>query len=222
MRHALVTGLTAALVTTLGVPEAFSQAPAATVQLPPITVTAQKEPANPATLPVSVTAVPNRTLVDAGVNTVSEGAQYSPNTFFTEFSARKLSNARFRGVGSSPTNPGVTTYFDGVPQFNANTSSIDLLDVGQIEFVRGAQSPLFGRNSLGGVINIVSARPSLSAWTGNFSAPFANASLYEIRASASGPVVPGRLGAAFSMNYGQRDGYTTNVITGNDRDSRES
>ena len=222
MRHALVTGLTAALVTTFGVPEAFSQAPAATVQLPPITVTAQKEPANPATLPVSVTAVPNRTLVDAGVNVVSEAGQYSPNTFFTEFSARKLSNARFRGIGSSPSNPGVTTYFDGVPQFNANTSSIDLLDVGQIEFVRGAQSPLFGRNSLGGVINVVSARPSLSMWTGSFSAPFANASSQEIRASAGGPVVAGRLGAAFSMNYGQRDGYTTNVITGNDLDSRES
>jgi iron complex outermembrane receptor protein len=217
-----VIGLTAILVTSLGAARARAQAPVTTIQLPPVTVTAQKEPADPRTLPVSVTAVPNRTLIDAGVNIVSEAGQYSPNTFFAEFTARKLSNARFRGIGSSPANPGVTTYFDGVPQFNANTSSIELLDIGQIEFVRGAQSPLFGRNSLGGVINIVSARPSLSDWTGSFSAPFANASLYEIRASANGPVVPGRLGAAFSMNYGQRDGYTTNVITGNDLDSRES
>ena len=103
------------------------QAPAASIQLPPVTVTAQKEPADPRNVPVSVTAVPSTTLLDAGVGIVSEAGVYSPNTFFTEFSARKLSNARVRGVGSSPANPGVTTYFDGVPQLNANSSSIDLL-----------------------------------------------------------------------------------------------
>ena len=222
MRHALVTGLTAAIVTALGVADAFSQAPAATIQLPTVVVTAQKEPADLAKLPVSVTAVPKSTLMNAGVTLVSEAGQYSPNTFFTEFTARKLSNARYRGIGSSPANPGVTTYFDGVPQLNANTSSIDLLDVEQVEFVRGPQSALFGRNTLGGLVNIVSSRPSLSTWTGSFSAPFANAGAKEIRASAGGPVVSGRVGAAVSLVYGQRDGYTTNAITGNDLDSREA
>jgi hypothetical protein len=57
----------------------------------------------------------------AGDTMVSEAAIYSPNTYFTEFSARKLSNARMRGVGSSPGNPAVTTYIDGVAQLNANT-----------------------------------------------------------------------------------------------------
>jgi iron complex outermembrane receptor protein len=222
VRQPLATGLTAVFVTALAATGAAAQAPATTIQLPPVTVTAQKEPANPATLPVSVTAVSKSTLVDAGANTVSEAAQYSPNTFFTEFAARKLSNARFRGIGSSPGNPGVTTYFDGVPQFNANTSSIDLLDVDQVEFVRGPQSALFGRNALGGLINVVSARPSLSTWTGSFSAPVANAGSREIRASAGGPVVSGRAGASFSLIYGQRDGYTTNAATGNDLDKRES
>ena len=70
-------------------------------------------------------------------------AVYAPDTFFNEFTARKLSNAFFRGIGSSPTNPGVSSYIDGVPQLNANTSSIELLDVEQIEFVRGPQSALF-------------------------------------------------------------------------------
>ena len=222
MRHAFVTGLTAVIVTALGADEALSQAPAATIQLPTVLVTAQKEPADPTRLPVSVTAVPKTTLMNAGVGILSEAGQYSPNTFFTEFAARKLSNARFRGIGSSPANPSVTTYFDGVPQLNANTSSIDLLDVEQVEFVRGPQSALFGRNTLGGLVNVVSSRPSLSTWTGSFSAPFANAGSKEIRASAGGPVVSGRVGAAFAMVYGQRDGYTTNAITGNDLDSREA
>ena len=70
-------------------------------------------------------------LADAGVGLVRDAAIYSPNTQFSDFTARKLSNPRFRGVGSSPANPSITTYFDGVPQLNSNTSSIDLLDVEQ-------------------------------------------------------------------------------------------
>ena len=94
----------------------------------------------------------------------------APNTYFTDFTARKLSNPRFRGIGSSPNNPGVTTYIDGVPQLNANSSSLELIDVDQIEFVRGPQSALFGRNTLGGLINITSTRPSLDRWSGRVTA----------------------------------------------------
>ena len=93
----------------------------------------------------------------------SDAALLAPNVHFTEFSARKLSFVRLRGIGSSPANPGVTTYIDGVPQLNDNTSSIDLLDVERIEFVRGPQSALFGRNTLGGLVNVVTERPSLDA-----------------------------------------------------------
>ena len=107
-------------------------------------------------MPISVTAVTRGTIEGAGVQQVSDAAIFAPNTYFTEFTARKLSNARFRGIGSSPNNPGITTYIDGVPQLNANSSSIELLDVDQIEFVRGPQSALFGRNTLGGLVNITS------------------------------------------------------------------
>src|SRR5262245_64197400 len=146
--------------------------PAAAFQLPPVIVTAQKEPADAQALPLSLTPVPKPTLQNAGVAIVSEAGVYAPNVSFTEFTARKLSNARFRGVGASPANPSITTFFDGVPQLNSNTSSIDLVDVDQIEFVRGPQSALFGRNALGGLINVTSVRPSLSTWSGNFSVPF--------------------------------------------------
>jgi iron complex outermembrane receptor protein len=173
-------------------------------------------------VPVSVTAVPSTTLLDAGVGIVSDAGVYSPNTFFTEFSARKLSNARVRGIGSSPANPGVTTYFDGVPQLNANSSSIDLLDVEQVEFIRGPQSALFGRNALGGLVNVSSRRPSLDKWQGTFSAPFANASYAEVRGAAGGPIVDGKVAAGVAMSWAQRDGFTTNAITGNTLDTREA
>src|SRR5713226_2282667 len=60
--------------------------------LPPITVTAQKEPDDPQKLAVSVTAVSNDTLENAGIRSISEASGYAPNTFFNEFTARKLSN----------------------------------------------------------------------------------------------------------------------------------
>ena len=195
---------------------------AATFQLPPLVVTAQKEPADPQSLPLSLTTVAKPTLQNAGITIVSEAGAYGPNLQFSEFTARKLSNARFRGIGASPANPSITTFFDGVPQLNANTSSIDLVDVDQVEFVRGPQSALFGRNALGGLINVTSARPSLSDWSGNLSVPFANSDARDVRGGVSGPLVANTLGMGVSLQYGRRDGYTVNDLTGNDLDSRSA
>ena len=191
-------------------------------QLPVLVVTAQKEPADAQALPLSLTAVSEASLRNAGVEIISDAGILAPNAEFTEFTARKLSNVRFRGIGASPANPAVATYYDGVPQLNANSASIDLLDVSQVEFVRGPQSALFGRNTLGGLINVTSARPSLSGWSGSLSVPFANASSRDVRGSIAGPVVNEKLAVAGSIQYGRRDGYTTNDVTGNDIDSRSA
>lgn len=190
------------------------------ITAPPLIVTApQKEPADAVKLPLSVSAVSGAMLDAAGDTTISEAATYSPNTYFAEFSARKLSNARIRGVGSSPLNPGVTTYIDGVAQLNANTSSIEFLDIGQVEFVRGPQSALYGRNTLGGLISIASGRPSLQKWTGNVRVPIGSDSEFNVMGTASGPLSE-KLAVSFGAGRHQRDGYTVNDITGNDLDFR--
>jgi iron complex outermembrane receptor protein len=187
-----------------------------------VTVTATKEPADPAALPVPVTPVPQSVLQAAGITWVADAGRFSPNTHFTEFTARKLSNPRIRGIGAGPSNPGVVTYVDGVPQLTANTSSVDFVDVGQVEFVRGPQSTLFGRNALGGLINITSARPSLAKWSGNVMVPFGSTSLFETRASVSGPIIANKLAAGFGLVFSEREGFTENTLTGNDIDSREA
>jgi iron complex outermembrane receptor protein len=201
---------------------AVAQTPVLRTTLPPVTVTAQKTTEDPRDVPVSVTAVTRDTLEAADVRGVSDAAIFAPNTFFNEFTARKLSNPRFRGVGSSPTNPGVTTYVDGVPQLNANSSSLELLDIDRIEFVRGPLSALYGRNALGGVINVASGRPSLTTWTGSVVAPFGNFGAADVRAAASGPIVADTLAAGLAFGYSRRDGYTINDVTGHDLDSRSA
>ena len=109
-----------------------------------------------------------------------------------------------------------------MPQLNANSSSIELLGVDQIEFVRGPQSALYGRNALGGVINIASTRPSLTAWTGSIVAPYGNFNAGDLRATASGPVIADKLAAGIGVGFSRRDGFTTNDVTGHDLDSRSA
>lgn len=189
-------------------------------KLPTVTVTAQKEAEDKQKVPVSVTAVPASLLEGAAIYTVNDATIFAPNTYFTEWTARKLSTARFRGISSSPGNPGITTFIDGVPQLSAHSSSIELLDVGQIEFVRGPQSALFGRNTLGGFVSIASARPSLSTWKGTASVPFANHGAWAVRGAASGPLVEDKVSLGVSFANVEREGFTVNDITGNDLDGR--
>ena len=212
----------AAMALALAVPSfASAQTPPQAPVKATVVVTAQREPADPATLPVAVTALQADLLAAAGVTFISDAGMFSPNTYFTEFTARKLSNARIRGIGASPANPGVVTYVDGVPILHANASSFDLVEVGQIEFVRGPESALFGRNALGGVINMVSVVPSMTKWTGQATVPFGSDDLLEFRGNASGPLGSDKLAAGIGVAYSRRDGFTRNLVTGNDVDSRE-
>jgi iron complex outermembrane receptor protein len=155
----------------------------------------------------------------ADIRFVSDAAWFAPNTYYSDFTARKLTNPRFRGLGSSPANPAVTTFVDGVPHLNTNSSSMELLDVEQVEFARGPQSALFGRNTLGGLVNVLSARPSLARWTGGVTVPVGDYNALDVRGHVSGPLSE-RVAVSFSVGHGERDGFTTNVLTGNDIDSR--
>ena len=215
----------AAQSTTAQSPAAQSQPqpdqPHGRITLPAVTVTAQKEPADVRTLPASVTALSAASLDQAGIGIVSDASIYVPNSYFSEFTARKLTNPRFRGIGASPANPAITTFIDGVPQLNANSSSIELLEVSQLEFVRGPQSALFGRNTLGGLVNVVSARPSLTGWTGGVAVPIGSEGTRELRGRVSGPIAD-NVAVGLAIGYGERDGFTRNPLTGNDLDYRQA
>lgn len=190
------------------------------IVLPTVIVTAQKDASEIKEVPASVTAVTSTTISDSGLLSITDAGFFAPNTVFTEFTARKVSNARFRGIGSSPANPAVTTYIDGVPRLNSNASNIELLDVSQIEFVRGPQSPLFGRNTLGGIVNVTSAKPSMAAWTGGVNMPIGTNGLWDVRGNVSGPIND-KVGVSFAAGKQARDGFTTNTITGNSLDTRD-
>ncbi len=218
----LFTLLSVVFVALVGLAQAQQPPHELPTRLPAITVIAEKVPAPAQSIPVSVTAVTGATIDDADVHSMKDAAVYAPNVFPNEFSVRHLSNPYFRGVGSSPNNPGVTTYLDGVPQLNANSSNIELLDLDQIEFVRGPQGALYGRNTVGGLINVTSRRPALDAWRAAVDTEYGNYNFRDERFALSGPVVTNQLGLSLAGGYSARDGYTRNALTGRFLDGREA
>jgi len=188
----------------------------------PTVVTAEKQPAAAKDVPISLTVLDQLTLAEAGVFQIKDAADYAPNVHMSEFTARKTSFPFVRGVGSGPINPSVTTYVDGVPQLHANSSSFELLGIERIEFLRGPQSSLYGRNTLGGAINIHSQRPRTDQWRFDAQGTFGNYDFQDYRFMATGPVVDNELGLSLGGGYSRRDGYTENTVTGNDLDSRDA
>lgn len=190
-------------------------------QLPEITVYANKEAAKAQDIPVSITAMQQEDIAKADIRQVKDAAAFAPNVLMGDFGPRRLSNPYFRGIGAGPNNPGVTTSLDGVPQLSSNSASIDFVDVEQIEFARGAQGALFGRNSLGGVININSRRPSPN-WTFETLDSYGNYNQTVGTIRVSGPIKPGSLGISIAGGYSSRDGFTKNTVTDKSIDTRES
>ena len=192
------------------------------LQLPPVTVTAQKEPADAERLPISVTAVGGEFLDRSGAHEVGDIALYAPNTFFSELTARKVSNPSFRGIRSSPSSPRIATFIDGVPHLNTSSSNLELIAVERIEMVRGPQSALFGRDALGGIMNITSRTPSLTRWTGTVDWESANYAGRGLEASFAGPISANKAGFAGAFGARRRDGFTENLTTSDDVDGRSS
>jgi iron complex outermembrane recepter protein len=191
-------------------------------ELPEMVISSQKIGRDLLNAPISATVADQAFLEQAAIRNVKDAAIYAPNTFVNQFSARKLSNPYFRGVGGSPLNPGVTTFFDGVPQFNGNSSSLELLDVEQIDFIRGPQGALFGRNTVGGLINVTSRRPSLDSFGGEFETTFGNYNSYDVRGRVTTPLIQDQLGFSFAGGYNERDGYTDDTVSGSDIDNRSA
>ncbi|MEJ1964675.1 MAG: TonB-dependent receptor [Gammaproteobacteria bacterium] len=132
-----------------------------------VTVTAQKREQSLQSVPISVAAVTGDDLAERSVTNLTElasqitGLQYVPST-------HGGSNATFylRGVGQgdfiATTDPGVGVYVDGVYIARSVGGALELLDVERVEVLRGPQGTLFGKNTIGGAVNVVMRKPDFS------------------------------------------------------------
>jgi len=186
-----------------------------------VTVTARQWEEPLREVPGSVEVITGQSLETAGARDVQGAAHLVPNLTLPDFSVRWLNFPFIRGIGSGRTTPAVTTIIDGVPQLSYLTTNQALIGTERIEFLRGPQGSLYGRNTLAGVINVVPELPS-----GEREA-FAEVSggsdnLQEARVGMSGPLENGGALGSLHLGFAARDGFTVNDATGRLLDDREA
>jgi len=181
-----------------------------------IVVTAQKRSERLQDVPLAVTAVTGESLINANITDSKALSTVVPTLNFTQ--AASFAQPFIRGVGSRGNTPGdeqiVPIYVDGVYQIGMTAGFFKLNSIDRIEVLRGPQGTLFGRNAVGGAINILTRDPGFkpSAEIGIGYGRFK-----EIRGDlyASGPLTE-NLAANISMMRHQDDGYSHDVLRGTD------
>ncbi|MEQ7799965.1 TonB-dependent receptor [Pedobacter sp. ASV1-7] len=128
-------------------------------QLDEVVVTAQKSAENIANVPLSITTISANQIEAYGIRNIRDIRTIIPNLYAgNPGDGRNVVSVR--GMVSTSYDPAIATYVDGVNQFGLDTYISDLLDVDRIEVLRGPQGTLYGRNAMGGVINIITKQPN--------------------------------------------------------------
>lgn len=130
-----------------------------------ITVTAAKREQSIYEVPIAVSAFEGDKLAEQGISGIYDIGKFVPNLNITEFSAghTSSSNAFIRGIGLQDhlitTDPGVSVYVDGVYLGRQVGQNWNLANLERVEVLRGPQGTLYGRNSIGGAINLITKTP---------------------------------------------------------------
>src|SRR6185503_4585622 len=178
-----------------------------------ITVTAQKREQNLQTVPIAITAFTAEALKDKSIGDIGALTKFAPNVNLdtgSPFSGdTSVLSASIRGIGQDDfafnLDPGVGVYVDGVYLARTIGANQSLLDVDRIEILKGPQGTLFGRNTIGGAISIVTHQPGeekrfvAQATTGSFNRR-------DIALTADFPLASNFL-TTFSFSSQVRDGY---------------
>ena len=183
-----------------------------------IVVTARKRDETLSDVPIAVTAIDGDTLTARGINSVREAAVLSPGLNINSDGSGRAFVA-IRGVGVTlvqSVQPGVGLFIDGIYQPNTAYLNNPLLDVERIEVLRGPQGTLYGKNTLGGAINVITRAPSdvfEARANGSYAGPDNS---WLVSGAVSGPIAGDVLGFRIAASHRQQDGFLTNTILNQD------
>jgi iron complex outermembrane receptor protein len=210
------------LIQILASAAAIAQTPAAApatteadgAQLEDIVVTAQKREERLQEIPLTVTAVTGSQLEKTGLLTSRDLTQLSPGLVFSQQSI--VVQPTIRGVGGRGVAPGdegtVPVYVDGVYQPVQHANAFQLSNIARIEVLKGPQGTLFGRNAVGGAINVLTLDPATDFQL-KLAGTYARFDRREGELYVSVPVSD-RLGVNFSGFVGADDGYIRDLVRG--------
>lgn len=189
-----------------------------------IIVTAQKRAESLQSIPMSVAAVTGEAIERANITTIQ--AINVPNVQIDNFTNTPNGAVMsIRGIGVVEPDPyagnTVGIMLDGVPQLFNMTSLLDLFDIERVEVLRGPQGTLFGANTTGGVVNVITEQPT-GEWGGKLRATLGNWDRRDLSAAVNFPIVDNLLAGKITVQHHERDGWVRNVVDGSDLNYQET
>ncbi|MDP2212860.1 TonB-dependent receptor [Phenylobacterium sp.] len=191
-----------------------------------VIVTAQRRAQSLQDVPVTVTAFGAEQVEQARIREVQDVATLTPGLQFDAFPSSQPRIA-IRGIGSSDRgaagDPSAAVFLDEIYVGRPAAVAFDAFDVERIEVLKGPQGTLFGRNVVGGAINVVTRRPSLASFDAAAEATIGNHERREGAGMLNAPFADGRAAVRLSGAWRTHDGYVRNTFTGDrveDQDSR--
>lgn len=186
------------------------------VQLNEVVIQSFKQDNRLKTAPLSVSVVTGTEIRNRSITDIKEFSSFIPNFFMPDYGSKLTSPVYIRGIGSKINAPSVGLYVDGVPYFEKSAFDFDLAEIANIEILRGPQGTLYGRNTMGGIINIYTRSPFIYKGTtirgglGTYADRTAGLSHYG--------KINETFGYTFSGDYSHRGGFFTNQYTGKKAD----
>ena len=190
-----------------------------------IVVTAQRREQSLQDVPIAITAVTAQTLKDQNVRSVENYFALTPNVSFQSNGSRDRKDLAIRGI-SNQLNPYAdvrqSSYAFYIDEFNvaAGTSNPQIVDLERIEVLRGPQGTYFGRNSVGGAINVITKKP-VNKLEGELELGYSSFDTKRAQGVLNVPIIDGLLAVRASGQYEKSDGYIKNINPiGGGNDSR--
>jgi iron complex outermembrane receptor protein len=167
--------------------------------------------------PVSITALGPALLEEAQVRQLDQIQDLVPNMVWTTGYSGVGGNIVMRGVGKGAEDlvfdPGVGVYVDGILLSRDIGQLLPMLDIQQIEALRGPQGTLFGKNTVGGAISIHTQRPGPD-YDGRLMFGYGNYNDLRTQAMVNVPIIEDKLFARVNWVSEQNDGYARNLVNG--------
>lgn len=188
-----------------------------------VVVTTQKTEESIQDVPIAVSAFDEESLDKYQLAGGPDLVKAIPNVNFTKGNFGGF-NFRIRGIGvdavTTSADAGVGIHMNDVPLFTNSFFEAEFYDVERVESLRGPQGTLYGRNATGGVVNVITAKPVLEEFQADAKLTYGNHNTLKAKGMVNLPIGE-KAALRLAGSYLSRDGYVTNLTTGNDVDSRD-
>lgn len=162
-------------------------------------------------MPSAVSVLSPKQLANSRIQSLPELSSVIPNFFIPSYGSRVSTPIYIRGIGARSGAQTVSLYVDNIPNFNPSAFDFEFQDIQRVEILRGAQGTLYGRNAIGGIVNIYTLSPLTHQGTsfmvegGSYGHFGASVSHYN--------KLSDKFGVSAGAYYKRNDGYFKNSFT---------